>query len=102
YAKASPRIRAWIDLLGTAFLLLPVCVFLIIVSWDYVAAAWRVREQSPQAGGLPWVYLLKTLIPLMAGLLILQGLAELLRNALRLFGPAAPPAGTRDERDAVL
>src|SRR5690606_31590501 len=40
YAKASPRIRAWIDLLGTAFLLLPVCVFLIIVSWDYVAAAW--------------------------------------------------------------
>lgn len=102
YARASPRTRAWVDLLGGLLLLLPVCLFLIAMSWDYVQASWRVREHSPVPGGLPWVYLLKTLIPLMAGLLILQGVAEILRNALRLFVPHYDAGATRIGKPPVV
>ena len=74
YRKVSPRRQAWIDLLGVLFLLLPVCVYIFAASTDYVAAAWGVREGSREAGGLPLVYLLKTLIPITAVLLAWEGL----------------------------
>lgn len=85
YGPASQRSKAWVNLLGGIFLLLPVTVFILWVSWDYVAAAWRIRETSPEAGGIPYVYLLKSLIVVMAVMVILQGLAEILRNFLFLF-----------------
>lgn len=85
YGPASTRYKAWVNLLGGLFLLLPVAVFILWASWDYVAAAWRIRETSPEAGGIPYVYLLKTLIVVMAVLVILQGLTEVLRNLLFLF-----------------
>jgi TRAP-type mannitol/chloroaromatic compound transport system permease small subunit len=54
-------------------------------SWDYVIDSWSARESSPEPGGLPLVYLLKTLIPAMAVLLALQALAQIARalNTLR-------------------
>lgn len=85
YGPASPRYKAWANLLGGLLLLLPVAVFILWASWDYVAAAWRIRETSPEAGGIPYVYLLKSLIVVMAVLVILQGVAEILRNLLFLF-----------------
>lgn len=86
YRDMSERGRAIVDLAGTAFFLLPLCAFLAIESWEYVASAWRVGERSREAGGLPMLYLLKSLIPLMAGLLALQGLAGALRALLHLRG----------------
>lgn len=85
YGPASARSKAWVNMLGGLFLLLPVAVFILWASWDYVAAAWRIRETSPEANGIPYVYLLKTLIVVMAVLIILQGITEILRNALFLF-----------------
>ena len=82
----SPRRQALVDLLGTVFLLLPTCGYLLVESLPYVASSWRVLERSREAGGLPALYLLKTVIPLMAGLLMLQGLAEALRAWGRLHG----------------
>ncbi len=76
YQRLGPVGKAWIDLLGTCLLLLPVCVFIAWISWDYVCAAWAVKESSREAGGLPAVFLLKSLIPLFAALLALQGLAQ--------------------------
>ena len=81
----SARTRAWVDVFGIAFLLLPLCVFMLWMSWDYVAASWGQREGS-NSGGLPGWYLVKTLIPLSAALLILQGLAEGLRAFIRARG----------------
>jgi len=85
YGPASPRYKAWVNFLGCLFLLLPVSIFILWVSWDYVASAWRIRESSPEAGGIPYVYLLKSLIAVMAALIILQGITEMLRNLLFLF-----------------
>lgn len=84
--------KARVDLLGTLFLLLPVCIFIGIISWEYVAASWRVLETSAEVGGIPAFFLLKSLILLMSALLVTQGIAELIRNALILSGaePAVP------------
>jgi TRAP-type mannitol/chloroaromatic compound transport system permease small subunit len=86
YQQLSRRGRAWVDLLGTLLLLVPVCVYLAWSGWDYVAESWAVREGSREAGGLPAVYLLKTLIIAMPALLLLQGFAWVLRNGLFLLG----------------
>ena len=84
YHRFSPRLQAWVDLFGTLLLLLPVCLFIFVVSWDYVAQSWALHEGSREAGGLNGVYLLKSLILVMAGLLLLQGLAMAIRNLLTL------------------
>jgi len=93
YERLSVRGRAWVDLLGTLLLLLPVCLFILFASLDYVTAAWSIQEGSREAGGLDGVYLLKTAIPVSAALLLLQGCALLLHNLLVLLDnpPGAPP-----------
>jgi len=86
YRNWPPHRQALVNLLGTVLLLWPVCGYLLIESLDYVAAAWRVREGSREPGGLPGVFLIKTLIPVAAVLLSLQGLALGLRSVARLRG----------------
>jgi len=80
YQRLSLKTRAVVNLFGTLVFLFPVAIFLIWTSLDYVSFSWSLKEGSPEPGGLPFVYLLKTLIPVMAILLLLQGIAELLRN----------------------
>jgi TRAP-type mannitol/chloroaromatic compound transport system permease small subunit len=92
YQRLGTRGRAWIDLVGTILFLLPFCVFLLWVSLDYVGASWATREGSREPGGLPGVFLLKTLIPVAAAILALQALAFALRAALVLRGGDAAPA----------
>jgi TRAP-type mannitol/chloroaromatic compound transport system permease small subunit len=86
YAEARPRTKAAIDLLGAIVFLAPFALASIIVSVPYVARSWRLLEHSPEASGLPFVYLLKTLIPLFALLLGLQGIAQAIRAVLVLGG----------------
>jgi len=84
YQKFSPRGKAWVNSLGGIIFLLPFCAFIFGVSWNYVTQSWAIMESSPEPGGIPAVFLLKSLIPLMAVNLFCQGLAEVLRNALVL------------------
>lgn len=91
YQKMGPRGQAWVDLLGTLVLLLPVCGFIFWSSWDYVAAAWAVRETSGEASGLPFVYLLKSILLLMPCLLMVQGAVIIMTSALILQGKQVVP-----------
>lgn len=84
YHRWSVRRCACVNIAGTVIFLFPVAFLLFYTSADYVADAWSVRESSREAGGLPWVYLLKTVIPVTALLLALQGLALLLRSIMQL------------------
>lgn len=84
YRRFSPRARAWVNSLGGILFLLPLCVYVFVISWDFVAQSWWIREVSSEPGGIPAVYLLKTLIPLMAVNLGLQAVAEILRSARTL------------------
>jgi TRAP-type mannitol/chloroaromatic compound transport system permease small subunit len=86
YQRFSTRTQAWIDLFGTICLLMPMCLLIIISSWDYVTDAWSYHESSREAGGLPGVWLLKTFILIMPCLLLLQGIAMTGRNSLFLLG----------------
>jgi TRAP-type mannitol/chloroaromatic compound transport system permease small subunit len=72
YRDRSVRYQSWVNLLGTLLLLVPFSVFLLLIAWDYVAASWAAREASREAGGLPLVFLLKTLILILPVLLLLQ------------------------------
>ena len=92
FRRFTTRTRAWVDLLGSLLLLLPVCLFIFSVSWDYVAESWRLHEGSREAGGLDGVYLLKSLILVMALLLVLQGAAMAMRALLALMGKAPETA----------
>jgi TRAP-type mannitol/chloroaromatic compound transport system permease small subunit len=90
YSQAKPRVRAVIDLLGAFVFLLPFAVALAALAVPYVARSWSTFERSRETSGLPFVYLLKTLIPLFALLLGLQGIAQAIRAALVLAGPRTP------------
>lgn len=85
YRQFSPRARAWVNALGTLIFLFPLCAYVILISWDFVSHAWVIRESSGEPGGIPAVFLLKTLVPLMALNLAIQGLAELLRSCVILL-----------------
>ncbi|MGI9277886.1 MAG: TRAP transporter small permease subunit [Endozoicomonas sp.] len=86
YRRMSSRKKALVDSLGTLLLLIPVCVFIGLMSWDYVAQSWTIRETSTDPGGLPIVYILKSLILVLAFTLLLQGVAEGLRSLMILAG----------------
>lgn len=102
YGPASARYKAWVNLLGSIFLLMPVSFFILLYCWDYVMSSWAVLEDSPEANGLPFVYLLKTTILLMCFFLILQGLAEILRNFCLLFSPSASDLAYKEEDISTL
>lgn len=75
YSRRSPEQQAWIDLVGHILFLLPSAGFIIWVSLPYVSNSWQILEGSSEVGGIPGVFLLKTLIPLTGALLFCQGIA---------------------------
>ncbi len=87
YGRAKPRTRALVDLVGALVFLLPCAAVLAALSIPYVGRSWAILERSRETSGLPIVYLLKTLIPLFANLIGLQGIAQAIRAALVLSGP---------------
>jgi TRAP-type mannitol/chloroaromatic compound transport system permease small subunit len=91
YGRLSRRMRAWIDAIGMVVFLLPFSVFCLIVSWPSVRNSWQVLEGSPDPGGLPR-YPIKSVILVAFVLLILQGIAELIRRIRILRGDDAASA----------
>jgi len=86
YRDFPAQRKALVDLLGGLFFLLPVTLLIFVTSWDYVAASWAITETSAENNGLPFIYLLKTLMLIMPGMLLLQGIAEVLKSGLILSG----------------
>ena len=89
YADYSPRTKAKIDLAGALLLLLP---FMAVLAWfalPYVERSWAILERSRETSGIPAVFLLKTLIPLFALLMALQGVSQAIRAAHVLAGGSA-------------
>jgi TRAP-type mannitol/chloroaromatic compound transport system permease small subunit len=83
YGRLGPRGKAWTDLLGGALLLLPFCIYALVVSFPAAADSLRTGEVSPDPGGLPrWP--IKAVLPVAFVLLALQGLANTMRAAREL------------------
>lgn len=94
YGRLGQRGQCAIDLLGHVLFLIPVAATVLWSSLPYVRASWRILEGSSEVGGIPAVFLLKTLIPVMAILLLLQGIAEILRRLEQLRAPPASESGS--------
>ncbi len=73
-----------INLLFDTIFLAPFSIFIIYISFDMVLASWKILEGSGEAGGLNYVYLLKTLIPLSGLFMLLSCISNILDNFVRL------------------
>jgi TRAP-type mannitol/chloroaromatic compound transport system permease small subunit len=85
YGMAPPRTRVVIDIFGTIFFLLPICVILVYFTWFWFVDSWRINETSSNAGGLiRWP--VKLLLPVGFFLMALQGVSELIKRFAALMG----------------
>lgn len=88
YSRLSAEGKAWIDLVGTIFILVPFCVMMLWTSWPAVYNSWAVLEMSPDPGGLPR-YPIKTVIPIAFILILVQGVSMFIRNLAVVIGFSA-------------
>ena len=85
YARLSTRKQIWIDLLGGILFLLPAAGILTWLSWPVFYSVWTSGEMSSSAGGLiRWP--VKIFLPLGFGLLVLQGISEIIKRIAMLTG----------------
>jgi TRAP-type mannitol/chloroaromatic compound transport system permease small subunit len=82
YRKMSEKNKHIVNIFGNLVFLIPLCIFILIITNDYVLQSWRIQERSADSEGLSYVYILKTLIPLMALTLFIQGLADTYKSFL--------------------
>jgi TRAP-type mannitol/chloroaromatic compound transport system permease small subunit len=98
--QLSGRARAWIDIFGTVFFLMPMAIAIMWLSWPVFLDAYRSGEVSTNAGGLT-VWPGRLMLPLGFFLLILQGISELIKRVAFLRGlipdPTEKDEGPTDE-----
>ena len=82
YRNFSNSKKALVDLLGNLIFLQPICWTILLYSWGYVEFSWRIMEVSPEPDGLPFVYVQKSLLIVVAILLALQSITEILKSFL--------------------
>ena len=92
YRNFSKRRQALINVIGGLVFILPISIFIGWSSWDYVFASWSIMETSTENNGLPFIYLLKTVILIMPFLLAIQGLITVAKNLLILYGSSSTSA----------
>ena len=92
YRNFSKRSQALINVIGGLVFILPISVFIGWSSWEYVLASWSIMETSIENNGLPFVYLLKTVMLIMPFLLVIQGLITVTKNLLALYGSSLTSA----------
>ena len=84
--RFGARGRNWVELAGIYLFLFPICIRLLAMTEQGLARSWALFEGSRESDGLPLLFLFKTLLPVFAVLMIVQGLSEALKAALRLTG----------------
>jgi TRAP-type mannitol/chloroaromatic compound transport system permease small subunit len=90
YSRRAPRTRAWIDLLGGIFFLLPMAIIIMTLAWPVFTLSFGLTEYSPNAGGLlRWP--VKLMIPVGFFLLTIQGVSEIIKRAAFLMGLIPDP-----------
>ena len=92
YRNFSKRSQALINVIGGLVFILPISIFIGWSSWEYVLASWSIMETSTENNGLPFTYLLKTVMLIMPFLLAIQGLITVAKNLLILYGSSSTSA----------
>ena len=89
YNRLQEKTKTKIDLVGNLIFLLPTCAAIVFYSIDYVATSWHLLERSQEAAGLPFIFVLKTMVPVMAALLLWQGMIRIIRQVCLMLGSQA-------------
>ncbi|MFH1116817.1 MAG: TRAP transporter small permease subunit [Pseudomonadota bacterium] len=95
YQRLGPKGQAWVNLLGVLFFLIPGCLLVIHTSLQFVDNSISIMEGSPDPGGIPYRFILKSAIPVGFVLLLLQGISLGIKSSLTLLG-----AETTEERES--
>lgn len=85
YSKFNLQQKAWLNVFGTIIFLIPFTLLIIYASQNYVINSFTLNESSPDPGGLPARYILKTIIPLSFLFLLLQGFSLLFKSILEIM-----------------
>lgn len=85
YQRFSPRKKEIVDFFGNLFLVLPLVTILFFHGVSFVETAWRVNEMSPHPLGLPWRWLIKSIIPISMVLIAVSSLSRMVRSAYIIF-----------------
>ena len=86
YQRLGWKGRAWVNLLGVLFFLIPGCLMVISTSWKFTMTSFAMLEGSPDPGGIPFRFIVKGFIPAGFVLLILQGISLGIHSFLQLIG----------------
>jgi TRAP-type mannitol/chloroaromatic compound transport system permease small subunit len=86
YQRLGLKGRAWINLLGVLFFLIPGCIMVISTSWKFAANSFMMLEGSPDPGGIPLRFIIKGCIPVGFTLLLLQGFSMGLHSFMQILG----------------
>jgi TRAP-type mannitol/chloroaromatic compound transport system permease small subunit len=84
YRNFNQRQQTWVNTLGHVLFTIPICLLIVFGSWSYVSESWSIMESSPEPGGIPAVFLLKTLIPALGTLLFLQAVSAIITGLIEL------------------
>lgn len=77
--KLGAEVKKYIEILGTVFLIIPFCLFVLYESTPIIIRSWEMLESSGEPGGLPFIYILKSSIYVFASLLLIQALGKLVK-----------------------
>ena len=95
YSRYAERRKAWVDLLGIIFFMIPATAMLAWMSWPWFLDSWSLMERSSNEGGLiRWP--VKILLPVGFFFLTLQGISEIIKRIGFLRG--VYPMDTHYER----
>jgi TRAP-type mannitol/chloroaromatic compound transport system permease small subunit len=86
YGKLSTRGKAWVNLIGVLFFLIPSCVMFVKTAIPFVYNSFLVMEGSPDPGGIPFRFILKGCIPTGYALILLQGISLGIKSLADLIG----------------
>ena len=86
YQRMSDKNQAWVNLMGVLFFLLPGCYMIIATSLNFVYNSWAILEGSPDPGGIPYRFIIKSCIPIGFALVTAQGIALGIRSLFTVMG----------------
>lgn len=78
FQNFNPKKKSKVNTLGTLLLLLPFFIFILYASFPYVVSSWVRLEESSEPGGLPLIYLLKSLLIVMPTTMIIYPLYRMM------------------------
>jgi TRAP-type mannitol/chloroaromatic compound transport system permease small subunit len=100
HQRFSARTKLWIDFLTALLVMLPFSLFVCYLGWRFVAHSWALAEVSPDPGGLPWRWAVKSLVISGYALLALVAASTVVRLGAQLAGRAPTPQ-TPEVRDGA-